>query len=235
MQAREPRPRVRLELGQPAAELAVDDPDASVTRRRRELQARGEGATLLIGVVLPRTNCRKLPGRSEAPTAQIPAFSGPAVASQRPSGLNATPLTNAVCRRRIFTSFSAFASHTRASRSRLELAINLPSGENATPVTVSVWPASTPSCFPVVRVVDEDVVSDAHGKQMSGRVQCHRRQARPGCTLSMRGRRGIPDADVAVRARCRDRQAVVAQRSTHERRAMREKTPRLRGACITLR
>ncbi len=71
----------------------------------------GENAMLLIGASLPRTNDMKLPLKLDRAAAQMPAFSGPAVATQRPSLLNATPLTNDVCRRSTSTSLNVVASH----------------------------------------------------------------------------------------------------------------------------
>ena len=106
---------------QEVAAHAADDDDAERGRMLPSRDAvasshlRAENATLVIGSVLPRANARKRPGRLLGPAAQIPALDGPALAIQRPSGLNETPLTNAVWRRSVATDWNERMLQTRTS------------------------------------------------------------------------------------------------------------------------
>ena len=79
---------------------------------------------------------------------QSPAVTGPAVRTQRPSGLNSASLTapkwpRSVCRRA-----PDLASQIRAVVSRLAVTTNAPSGENRTEVTGFACPRNTTSVPP---------------------------------------------------------------------------------------
>src|SRR5262249_7045813 len=73
------------------------------------------------------------------------------VASSRPSGLNATPLTAPGWPvRGAQTGWRVAGSHSRTVASALVVANSRPSGLNATPLTAPVWPVSgAPTGWPV--------------------------------------------------------------------------------------
>ena len=86
-------------------------------------------------------------------------LSPPALASSRPSGLNATPRTELVWPVRVRRCSAVAGSHSRTVLSPPALASSRPSGLNATPRTAPVWPVRVRRCSAVAGSHSRTVLS----------------------------------------------------------------------------